>query len=84
MAEAGTPNDFGKTDFGMTDLEEALRKPGGRAVRDGLVSRLDSLMADLGTRIKAGLPPAEFTRAQAIAKALAAARAIVVAFPVTP
>jgi hypothetical protein len=68
-------------DFGMTDIEEALRGPDGQAVRAALMARLDQRSAEFAAKLKSGLPPAEYGRADAIAKALAAAREIVIAFP---
>jgi hypothetical protein len=68
-------------DFGMTDLEEKLRGPGGKAARAALISRLEQLGSEFAAKLKSGLTPADYAKADAIAKALAAAREIVIAFP---
>jgi hypothetical protein len=66
------------SDFGMTDLEEALRSPDGAAVRSGLIEHLGKLSADIAAQMRGGLSPGDFTRADAVAKALAAAREVVI------
>ena len=65
-------------DFGMTDIEEALRGPDAESVRFALIDRLTRQSAEFAVKLKSGLPPAEFRRADAIAKALAAALEIVI------
>jgi hypothetical protein len=67
-------------DFGMTDIEEALRGPQGPSVRQELLERLDRLTGEFSEKLRLGLPPTDYARAQAIANALAAAREVVVAF----
>jgi hypothetical protein len=68
-------------DFGMTDLEERLRGPDSKTTRAALVARLEQLAGEFATKLKTGLSPADYARADAIANALAAAREIVIAFP---
>ena len=67
--------------FGMTDLEEALRAPGGTQLGANLVARLDALLAQADAEAKAGLQPEQFARTVTARNALAAARDIVLKFP---
>lgn len=79
----GTADDAAAAqDFGMTELEERLRGPSGAAVRDDVLARLDALARHLVEESRAGLPPAAFRRNDSIGQAIAAARAVVAAFPV--
>jgi hypothetical protein len=76
------PNDIAPAQpLGMTDLEEALRGSDGRAVASSLIERFTTLIEAYSLRIKTGLAPDEFKRAEAILGALASAREIVLAFP---
>lgn len=68
-------------DFSMTDLEERLRGPDGKTTRAALTARLEQLTGEFAAKLKSGLTPADYAKANAIAKALAAAREIVIAFP---
>ena len=68
------------SDFGMTDLDEALRGPDGETVRTGLIEHLGKLSAEIAVQMRGGLSPGDFGRADAVAKALAAAREVVIHF----
>lgn len=59
---------------GMTDLEERLRADDGGEVRAAVLSRLAQLDGDIGAMVGRGLTQDEFSRAQAIRGAVAAAR----------
>jgi hypothetical protein len=67
-------------DFGMTDLEEKLNGADGEAVRNAVVKRLDGLLDQTTAEIRAGLAPGSYSRAEAVASALAAAREIMNAY----
>ena len=67
--------------FGMTDLEEALRAPGGQEVAKALLKRFNSLDEALSSRIAGGLPPDAFARATVIRNSLAAASNILIRIP---
>lgn len=70
-------------DFGMTDLEEGLRGASGAELKAGILGRLDALKEQLAALEKSGLPPDAFKRNAAAQRAIAAARAVAVAFPVS-
>lgn len=70
-------------DFGMTDLEESLRGASGAELKAGILGRLDALKEQLAALEKSGLPPDAFKRNAAAQRAIAAARAVAVAFPVS-
>lgn len=74
MDEAGTS-------FGMTDLEEALRGPGGEAVRDEALARLDAALDRVEAALRAGLDPRLFTPTESIRGALVTARGLLAAAP---
>ena len=61
-------------DFGMTDLEEALRGPNGPAVAKDLINRLNALDDSLKSKMAAGVTPEEFTKLGVIRNSFAAAR----------
>jgi type III secretion system YseE family protein len=65
-------------DFGMTDLEERLRGPGGAAEADRLIARLAGLRDQVEAELKRGLAPGDYQRAQDLAKSLAAAATIMI------
>ena len=67
-------------DYGLTDLTEALRAPGGQSVRTGILGRLAELEARVSVALKQGVSPAEFTSLEKFRAALVAARDIVVKF----
>ncbi len=69
------------SEFGMTDLEEALNSPDGPAIRDALMARFDDLIAQASNEIAAGLAPDQFAGTQALATALAAARQVLAVHP---
>jgi hypothetical protein len=58
----------------MTELEERLAAAGGAALRDELLTRLDSLEWRLRERLAASLPRAEYGRTAESAEAVRAAR----------
>ena len=58
----------------MTDLEAQLAAPGGAALRDELVARLQALEQRLRARVATGLPRGSFPGWQVAAEAAAAAR----------
>ncbi len=66
--------------FGMTDLEETLLSPDGRARLLVLVERMNALDAHLRCEIDAGVSPARFRELNDLRDALAAARDVVLAF----
>lgn len=67
----------------MTELEELLRSPSGEDVRKGILERLRVLEKFIAEEARDGLPPAAFERNDAIGQAILAARAVIVAYPVT-
>jgi hypothetical protein len=67
----------------MTDLEESLRGASGAELKAGILSRLDALKERLAGLEKSGLPPDAFKRNEAAVRAIAAARAVASAFPVS-
>ncbi|MEL6681600.1 MAG: EscE/YscE/SsaE family type III secretion system needle protein co-chaperone [Pseudomonadota bacterium] len=69
-------------DFRMTDLEERLTSSEGAALKTEILNRLAASGEEITAKIKAGLPPDEFEKAQALYEALAAAHEIVSVFPV--
>jgi type III secretion system YseE family protein len=73
MASNGAQESQPALDFGMTDLEERLRGPEGPAAIAQLRSRFEQLRTEIRSEIASGLPPDQFTRAQALGAALAAA-----------
>lgn len=68
-------------DFGMTEIEEGLRTDDDGSFRARLLDRLDGSAAEIGRRLAAGVSPQEFTNGNAILRALAAAKEIVILFP---
>lgn len=68
--------------FRMTDLEERLASPEGAAVQSDILNKLGATGDGIARKIKLGLPPDEFQKAQAVYQALAAAHEIVSIFPV--
>jgi hypothetical protein len=70
----------GMFDFGMTEIEERLRGPSGEEDRAAILEIFEKSRAALQEGLDRGLPSEEFARAKSILTALAAARAIVVAF----
>ncbi|MBT9288747.1 EscE/YscE/SsaE family type III secretion system needle protein co-chaperone [Prosthecodimorpha staleyi] len=69
--------------FGMTEIEERLRGPEASAFREELLELLDRAAMAVEEDLSAGLPPADYTRATSLSRALAAAKEIVLAFPST-
>ncbi len=67
--------------FAMTDIEDGLRGPDGETFRAQLVDRLDRRAAEFADKLRIGLSPTDYAQAEAIAKALAAAREVVLAYP---
>jgi hypothetical protein len=67
--------------FAMTELEEKLRAPGGSRVRQILLERFAFLNKALEIRMKPGLPPEDYSRAEALRNAIAAAQNIMINFP---
>jgi hypothetical protein len=67
--------------LGMTDLEEAFRGPQGAAKGAELLSRIESLRAEIQSGIDRGLPQEDYERSQVVLQSLAAARDIVLKFP---
>ena len=65
----------------MTELEERLASPSGKAVRKDILERLDAIELVLRTKIAAGLSPREFADGQAASDAVAAARELVLHWP---
>ena len=74
--EAGT-----EFDFGMTDLEERLKAPGGEELQVSIVRRLEELGKETKERLDQGLQPDEYAIAETTYGALAAAHDIMVNFP---
>lgn len=68
-------------DFGMTEIEEGLRSDPDGSFRASLLDRLDGCAAEIGRRLADGVSPQEFTDGNAILRALAAAKEIVILFP---
>ena len=66
----------------LTDLETRLAAPDGSALRDALLARAARLDTTLRTRLADGLPRADFPDWQAAADAVAAAQAVLSAWPV--
>jgi hypothetical protein len=75
------PNTPSPINFGMTDLEEALRGPGGAEIAKDLIDRFDILDEQLKSQIAAGVAPDEFAKISVIRNSFAAARHILVGFP---
>ena len=69
--------------LGMTDLEEAMRSPGGAAVRDAAVARLDAAIGRVCAELDSGLGAEGYDRAEKIRDGLTMALAVVSAFPVS-
>jgi hypothetical protein len=76
MAE-GNPNGSHEPAFGMTELEQELRGPGGAERGRELLRRFDQLHDQIEADIAAGLPPDRFKAAQTIKNSLVAARDVV-------
>lgn len=68
-------------DFGMTEIEEGLRSDPDGSFRAALLERLDGTAAAIGRKLADGVSPQEFTNGNAILRALAAAKEIVILFP---
>ena len=60
--------------FGMTDLEERLQGTEGPALHAAVMSRLTQLDEAFGAMVRQGLGPEQFKQAQALSRALVAAR----------
>ncbi len=69
-------------DFGITDLEEALRGPEGAALQAQLAARLEALGQAQAEAMRGGLAPEAYEEARRLGEALAAARDVVIRFPV--
>ena len=67
--------------FGMTDLEEKLRAPGGEELAAALLAQFSALDAAFSARIAAGLSPDDFAHATVIRNSLAAASNLLIRIP---
>jgi hypothetical protein len=67
-------------EFAMTELEERLREPDGKAVAATICAHFDKLIKDLEQSKKHGLAPEEFAGTETLLKAVAAAVQTVIAF----
>jgi hypothetical protein len=83
-ADASKVNSILSSAIGMTDLEEALFRPGGAEKAKELLARTEQLQARVQGEISAGLPPDQFERAQILASALAAVRDLLLRFSRLP
>lgn len=70
-------------DFGMTDLEEALRGPDGAAVREDAITRLDDMSRRVEAELTRGAPPGRYDRLKAMQIAISTASRIVAVNPST-
>ena len=68
-------------DFGMTDLEEALRGPEGSAIRQDSIERLARMSARLESELDRGAPPDRYDRLKAMQIAVATASRILAINP---
>jgi hypothetical protein len=67
--------------FAVTELEGKLRGPDGKALRNALIVKFDNITKDLNSYIASGPAPADYAGAEAMLKAIAAAREIVISMP---
>jgi hypothetical protein len=67
------------TCFAMTELEEKLNGPDGELAVTAILSRLDNLAEEIAAHQRAGPSPHDYSRAEVIGDAIAAAREIVIA-----
>ena len=72
------------TNMHMTELEERLAAPGGRALRDELTQRLKAMEAALRARLAASVPRAEFAEISACAVAAQCAGEVLRDWPANP
>jgi type III secretion system (T3SS) needle YscE family protein len=64
--------------FAMTELEEKLKGPDGKSAANAILSRLDNLTAEITAHQHSGPSPRDYSRAEVIGDALAAARTVVI------
>lgn len=81
--DPGGPEAADGAGFGMTDLEEALRGPDGRRVRDETLAQLEARLAEVSAAIDRGLGPDVYDAAIAIRRSLASARDVMLRFPIS-
>lgn len=81
MTPSDIPHRDQSFDFGMTEIEEGLRSDPDGSFRAGLLERLDGTAAEIGRKLADGVSPQEFTDGNALLRALAAAKEIVILFP---
>jgi hypothetical protein len=67
--------------FALTELEGKLRGPGGKALQEAFAARFDCIIRDLHDYIASGPDPAGYAGAEAMLKAIAAAREVVINIP---
>jgi hypothetical protein len=72
-AEADQPD----ATFGMTDLEEALARPDGAALRSAIADRLDAMAHRAEAALQGGVAPHGFAATCAIRDALTTARDLI-------
>jgi hypothetical protein len=84
MAERSQEESHESPGFGMTELEEALRAPGGAAVARDLLRRFIMLDEQIKSQIASGLSPDMFAKATVIINSLAAARDVLLRIPKGP
>jgi hypothetical protein len=64
--------------FAMTELEEKLKGPDGESTANAILSRLDDLAAGITAHQQSGPSPHDYSRAEVIGDAIAAARRVVI------
>ena len=64
--------------FAMTELEERLNGEDGRSAATAILSRLDKLTEEIAAHQRSGPSPDDYSRAEVIGDAIAAARAVVI------
>lgn len=64
--------------FTMTELEERLNGPDGFSAATAILSRLDYLAEEIAAFQRSGPSPDDYSCAEVISDALAAARAVVI------
>lgn len=62
--------------FGMTDLEDALRGPDGPAVRDRVLSRIETLQDTVDSALAQGVARNQYEATRTISAALRAAHGL--------
>jgi hypothetical protein len=67
-------------DFGMTNIEESANRPGGSAVVDEMIVRLERTVGELSDRSGKTSHPAEQAHIEKLRKGVEAARFVLSAF----